>query len=100
MAKFLFTVWPVPGHIHPNIAVAHELRKLGHEVRFYTCADVHSIIEGEGFPYLHADLNILGWRSIIHMTGVKPRRLRAKTVNSSAPAKTAGIGPKPHAGKH
>ena len=51
MAKFLFTVWPVPGHIHPNIAVAHALRKRGHEVRFYTGADVHPIIEGEGFSY-------------------------------------------------
>ncbi len=49
MAGFLFTVWPFPGHIHPNIAVAHALRERGHDVRFYTGSLARATIEGEGF---------------------------------------------------
>ena len=49
MARFLFTVWPFPGHIHPNVAVAHALRKRGHEPAFYTAESLGPFLEGEGF---------------------------------------------------
>ncbi len=49
MARFLFTLWPFPGHVHPNMAVAHALRERGHEVRFYTSSMASPTIEGEGF---------------------------------------------------
>lgn len=49
MAKFLFTVWPFPGHIHPNVAVAHALGELGHEIAFYTAGSLGPLLEGEGF---------------------------------------------------
>src|SRR5215204_1799464 len=49
MSKFLFTVWPYPGHIHPNVAIAHVLASRGHDVAFYTGASLKSSIEAEGF---------------------------------------------------
>jgi UDP:flavonoid glycosyltransferase YjiC (YdhE family) len=49
VARFLTTVWPVPGHLHPNLAVAHALRDLGHDVAFYTGQKARGLVEGEGF---------------------------------------------------
>ncbi|HEY2844372.1 MAG TPA: glycosyltransferase [Bryobacteraceae bacterium] len=51
MARFLFTVWPFAGHIHPGIAVARALRARSHEVAFYTGGAVRSTVEGEGFKF-------------------------------------------------
>ena len=62
MARFLFTLWPFPGHVHPNMAVAHALRERGHEVRFYTSSMASSTIEGEGFelfPFKKVDENLV-----------------------------------------
>jgi MGT family glycosyltransferase len=49
MARFLFTVWPYPGHIHPNVAIAHALVERGHEVAFYTGGSAIPSLEAEGF---------------------------------------------------
>jgi MGT family glycosyltransferase len=54
MSKFLFTVWPFPGHINPNVAIAHALRTRGHEVAFYTGGSLQASLEAEGircFPF-------------------------------------------------
>lgn len=54
VSRFLFTVWPYPGHIHPNVAIAHALRKRGHEVAFYTGGSIARSLEAEGihcFPF-------------------------------------------------
>lgn len=58
MARCLFTVWPIPGHYNPSLALAHELRRQGHDVRFYTGERARSVIEGEGFgvfPFKRVD---------------------------------------------
>jgi MGT family glycosyltransferase len=58
MARFLFTVWPFPGHIHPNVAIAHALKARGHDVGFYTGGSVRASLEGEGFrcfPFRNVD---------------------------------------------
>jgi MGT family glycosyltransferase len=58
MAKFLFTVWPYPGHVHPNLAIAHALAGRGHEIAFYTGGSLQDAIEQEGFrcfPFRHVD---------------------------------------------
>ena len=58
MAKFLFTVWPYPGHIHPNVAIAHALADRGHEIAFYTGGSLTPSLEAEGFrcfPFRHVD---------------------------------------------
>jgi MGT family glycosyltransferase len=49
MAKFLFTVWPFPGHIHPNTAIAHALAERGHEIAFFTGGSLQPSLEAEGF---------------------------------------------------
>jgi MGT family glycosyltransferase len=56
MARFLFTVWPFPGHVHPNVAIAHALRTRGHDTAFYTGGSVCASLEAEGFrcfPFRH-----------------------------------------------
>lgn len=49
MARFLFPVWPFPGHIHPNVAIGHALEARGHSAAFYTGASVRASLESEGF---------------------------------------------------
>ena len=51
MGRFLFTLWPFPGHLHPSIAIAHALRTRGHDVSFYTGTKESGTIKGEGFGF-------------------------------------------------
>jgi MGT family glycosyltransferase len=51
MARFLFTVWPFVGHVHPAIGIAHSLQERGHQVAFYTGDAVRSTIASEGFRF-------------------------------------------------
>jgi MGT family glycosyltransferase len=58
MARFLFTLWPFSGHLHPNLAVAQALQDRGHDVAFYTGRQAQSLVEREGFvcfPFHHVD---------------------------------------------
>jgi MGT family glycosyltransferase len=58
MARFLFTVWPFPGHIHPNVAIARALQRRGHEAAFYTGTSLTRSLEDEGlrvFPFRRVD---------------------------------------------
>lgn len=41
-------MWPFPGHLHPNMAVAHALCKREHEVAFYTGGTARSSLESQG----------------------------------------------------
>jgi MGT family glycosyltransferase len=36
MARYLFTVWPFPGHLYPTLSVADALRRRGHDIAVYT----------------------------------------------------------------
>lgn len=49
MSKFLFTGWPYPGCLNPQMAVAHALRARGHAVAFYNGTRSHDLIMEEGF---------------------------------------------------
>src|SRR5688572_21064127 len=60
MARFLFTVWPFPGHVHPNVAIAQALRERGHSVAFYTSGSLRASLESENlrcFPFQKVDGN-------------------------------------------
>lgn len=57
-SRFLFTAWPLAGHVFPQVAVAHALARRGHEVAFYTGGRMGEIIRGEGFrcfPFARVD---------------------------------------------
>jgi MGT family glycosyltransferase len=49
MARFLFAVWPYPGHLHPNAAIAHALAERGHDVAFYTGGSAAPALQDRGF---------------------------------------------------
>jgi MGT family glycosyltransferase len=49
MARFLFAVWPYPGHLHPNAAIAHALAERGHDVAFYTGGSAAPALRDQGF---------------------------------------------------
>ena len=51
MARFLLACYPISGHLHPNIAVAHALRERGHEVAIYSGEMARATVEGEGFAF-------------------------------------------------
>jgi MGT family glycosyltransferase len=56
LSRFLFAIWPLSGHVHPQIVVAAALRARGHDVAFYSGASARSLLEGEGltlFPFRH-----------------------------------------------
>jgi MGT family glycosyltransferase len=51
MSRFLFTVWPLTGHVYPNLSIARELAAMGHEVAIYTGAKYRELVESEGFRH-------------------------------------------------
>lgn len=51
MPKILITVWPLTGHIHPNLSIAVELRARGHEVAFYSGSQAQKPITDCGFEF-------------------------------------------------
>ena len=58
MARFLFAAWPFPGHLFPQIALAHALRARGHDCAFYTGEQTAPVVRDEGFPvfpFRHVD---------------------------------------------
>jgi MGT family glycosyltransferase len=58
MARFLFAVWPIPGHYFPNLTVARALRERGHEVAFVTGDRACAAIVEQGFecfPFAKVD---------------------------------------------
>ncbi|HXI40072.1 MAG TPA: nucleotide disphospho-sugar-binding domain-containing protein [Bryobacteraceae bacterium] len=78
MSKFLFTVWPLTGHIHPNLAIATELKKLGHRVAFYTGSRARGMVEGAGFecfPLRKVDENL------IEEMFLSPRGIQSASAN-------------------
>ncbi|GAB4558307.1 MAG: glycosyltransferase [Anaerolineae bacterium] len=52
MARFLIAVWPISGHLYPNLALASALRQRGHVVAFYTGNAAGPALEREGFERL------------------------------------------------
>ena len=85
MAKFLFTVWPFPGHVHPNVAIAQALRERGHSVAFYTAGSLCASLQAENiqcFPFrkvdgnkvdalvLELDATSLQWWKVKHRTAL------------------------------
>lgn len=57
-ARFLFTAWPFQGHVFPQVALAHELRRRGHECAFYTGRRLSEVVRADGFtcfPFHHLD---------------------------------------------
>ena len=49
MARILITTWPFPGHLFPQVALAHALREHGHDVAFYTGPGVGPMLAAESF---------------------------------------------------
>src|SRR5262245_45694119 len=51
MARFLFTNWPLLGHLHPHLALARSLRLRGHTTAFFTSMRVRDVIEAENHRF-------------------------------------------------
>jgi MGT family glycosyltransferase len=49
VSRFLFTSWPLYGHMLPKLAVADALRARGHEVAFYAGSQVRPLVDEAGF---------------------------------------------------
>lgn len=52
MARFLFTCWPLTGHVFGQVAIAGALRDRGHDTAFYTGESARAVLEDEGFTVL------------------------------------------------
>src|SRR4051794_32778860 len=51
MSRVLIATWPFAGHIFPQIALAHALRRRGHEPAFYTAGKAAGLLAAEGFRH-------------------------------------------------
>lgn len=49
MSRFLFTSWPLYGHVLPKLAIASALRDRGQAVAFYTGSRVGPLIDAQNF---------------------------------------------------
>jgi UDP:flavonoid glycosyltransferase YjiC (YdhE family) len=49
MSRFMFAVWPIPGHYFPNLTVARALEARGHQVAFVTGRRAQPAIAEQGF---------------------------------------------------
>lgn len=60
MSKFLFTAFPVTGHVNPGLPIARELVRRGHDVRWYSTMRFKRAIEETGarFVRYHKALSI------------------------------------------
>lgn len=56
MARYLLAATPIPGHVGPMLALAVELRRWGHQVRFLTGTSFRQTVAARGIPC--ADLAI------------------------------------------
>jgi len=57
-SRFLFTCWPLTGHVNGQLAIASALRDRGHEVAFVSGSKARPNIEAAGFeliPFTHID---------------------------------------------
>lgn len=52
MAKFLFAVFPVTGHVNPGLPIARELVRRGHDVRWYSTMRFKRAIEETGARFI------------------------------------------------
>ena len=52
MAKFLFAVFPVSGHVNPGLPIARELVRRGHDVRWYSTMRFKRAIEETGARFV------------------------------------------------
>ena len=50
MSRVLLALWPLTGHLHPNLALAAALRRAGHEVAFYSGEAARPLLTEAGFP--------------------------------------------------
>ncbi len=66
-ARFLLCCWPFPGHVNPNVAVAHALRERGHEVAVYTGEDGRATIEREGFTVFGFRDVAAAWEPVLEL---------------------------------
>jgi MGT family glycosyltransferase len=58
VSRFLFTSWPLYGHVLPKLAIASALRDRGADVAFYTGSQVRPLIDErrfEVFPFERVD---------------------------------------------
>ena len=52
MARFLFAVFPVTGHVNPGLPIARELVQRGHDVRWYSTPRFRKAIEAAGARFV------------------------------------------------
>lgn len=52
MARFLFCVWPAPGHVYPSLPIAVALRQAGQAVGYVTTPDFAGILAPHDIDYL------------------------------------------------
>ncbi|MCC6935830.1 MAG: glycosyltransferase family 1 protein [Thermomicrobiales bacterium] len=47
----MLTCWPFPGHVFPQMSIAHALRERGCDVAIYTAEESRNLVESEGFRF-------------------------------------------------
>lgn len=74
MARFLFAVWPAPGHVYPSLAIANTLRLRGHAIAYVTNAEFRKVIESCDHVFLPLGESLAGDDGDAVRQAVQPRR--------------------------
>ncbi len=77
MSRLLVTCWPFTGHVHSQLAIAGELRRRGHDVRFYTGPSAAPLLESEGYS-VFAFERLDEQRGYAGMQALEPEDARAR----------------------
>lgn len=78
MARFLFVVPPLTGHVNPTVALGGELRRRGHEVAWVTYADVAgSILPDDATVYRIGDES---YQELTESLRTRSQRLRGASA--------------------
>ncbi|WP_338760130.1 nucleotide disphospho-sugar-binding domain-containing protein [Nocardia vulneris] len=82
MARYLIAASPIPGHVTPMLAVAAELRRRGHDVRFLTGAAFVDAVRASGVPVtsLPREAEVARVRAVRGRTPNLVRRWRTGTI--------------------
>ena len=84
MSRVLFACWPFEGHVFPQLSIALALRERGHEVAFYTGAELRDTVEGQDVPVFGFATVDAAWRDIRERERAVSGRRRSLRVEHDA----------------
>jgi len=82
--RVLFACWPFEGHVFPQLSIALELRRRGHEVAFYTGPEQQATVQGQDIGVFEFQRVQHAWREVREAERAAGGRKRSMRVERDA----------------